>query len=690
MGFPAGAQTTVLTMALGFVDGSGERETVTITPSVPQIVSTALNDIREGDPVLVTSDRGTGTASVRLLNTDASGYNPSGWTYTIQRGNRTPYSISLPSSLGATADLADLTPVTSSPGTYDLLIHASELGNSATRNVGTTAGTVAAGDDPRFNSASPWVFDITAAAYGAVCDLRTATDAAITSGTKVLTCASAPFGGGAITVGMSVGIKGAGPAGVTWYRSTVASVDSTSQVTLVDNASTTVSGGLVVWGTNNQTAIQAAVNAAEAYLAAGHTYAQVWTPGACVIDGPLNTSKSGNGQIVFGVYPTTAVKKILHFKGVKGSSAVRHWEQLVPQTGGSCWVSFGAYASASAQTTDINANGNPAVLCGPNEGTSNGLAYGASARYSNVMCVLEDMAILTAHSVSGWTYGAANLYGCANAHVEDFAYGTAGMYAAGDYSNPNTFADGLSIGLLMPSAGNNDHNVMRNMSCGGGYTYGVFLTEHSLADRLMVLYCWAGVCPVGTYAGSVGASHAMKVMQASVESCSHELYIIGPAAQGVGPIVDIDQLQTESGSPNIDGNSTGALMAALGRVKLTGLYTQSGVSMAQPCGIELVDGGVPSGIRRVTAGFTVRPIDRTLVCDTAGGGFTGTLPDADVNAVTYVFKNVGSNSLTVATTSSQLIYTTSGTGATTATVATGGTLRVQAMYNGSAWGWYAV
>src|SRR4051812_25261453 len=103
MGFPDGAETTVLTMTLGFVDGTGDRETVTVTPSVSQIVSTSLNDIREGDAVTIVPDRATGKAQVRLLNTDATGYNPSGWTYTIQRGDRAPYSISLPKSLGATA-----------------------------------------------------------------------------------------------------------------------------------------------------------------------------------------------------------------------------------------------------------------------------------------------------------------------------------------------------------------------------------------------------------------------------------------------------------------------------------------------------------------------------------------------------------------------------------------------------------
>ena len=128
----------------------------------------------------------------------------------------------------------------------------------------------------------------------------------------------------------------------------------------------------------------------------------------------------------------------------------------------------------------------------------------------------------------------------------------------------------------------------------------------------------------------------------------------------------------------------------VGRLLLTGLYTKSGVSMAQPTGIELVDGQSPRAISRKTGAFTAGPIDRTLVCDTTSAGFTATLPDADVNAVEYVLKNVGANALTVATTSSQLIYTSSGTGATTATVTTGQTLRVQALYNGTSWGWYAV
>lgn len=151
MGFPEGAQTTVLTMKIGLADGRADREPVTITPMPQQIVSTALNHIVEGDPLNLTPDRGSGSASVRLLNTDAAGYLPTGWTYKVERGSRPAYYIQFPASLGATADLADLTPVSADPGTYDVLLPASELGTAAFLDVGQVEGTVAAGDDDRFS-----------------------------------------------------------------------------------------------------------------------------------------------------------------------------------------------------------------------------------------------------------------------------------------------------------------------------------------------------------------------------------------------------------------------------------------------------------------------------------------------------------------------------------------------------------
>lgn len=536
----------------------------------------------------------------------------------------------------------------------------------------------------------PWLFDVTANAYGAKGDAKVIADGAISAGSAVLTSASNGFAGAA--AGMYVSVKGAAAAGVTTHVAQIASVQNDGQVTLNANAATTVTGAVVIFGTDDTAAIQAAVDAAETYLAS-HSYAQVYfPPRPYIVAGALSTAKSGNGQITFGVYATTGNKKILEFRGEgDGAAAVRHWEQTVPQHAGSCLISLGLYSSTTAQINDLNANGNPAVISGPNEGTSNGLAYGASARFSNVMPVLKNLAILTSHSSFGLTYGAFNFYGCANAHLENVGYGTAGTVASPstDYTSPGTFGTGLSVGGLLPAPGNNDLVVARNISCGGGYTYALFATEHLVCDRLMILYCWAALCVVGNYAGSVGSVHALDIISASIEACINEVYIVGAGSAGVGPTIYAG-ISTESSTPNIGGNSTAALNSALGLIRLTGLFTESGVSVQAPTGIEIVNGQVPRAIKRKTGAFTASPIDRTLICDTSGGAFTGTLPAADFNPVEYTFKCVGASDLTVATTGGQLIYTSSGTGATTATVTTGQTLRVQAMYNGSSWGWYAV
>lgn len=531
----------------------------------------------------------------------------------------------------------------------------------------------------------PWRFDVTDPAYGAVGNAKVIADGAITTGTAVLTSPSNGLAGA--TVGMYVSVKGAGPTGVTTHIAQIASVQNDGQVTLNTNAASSVSGAIVIFGTDDTAAIQAAVTAAETYLAT-HTYAQVYfPPRPYIVAGALNNTKSGNGQIVFGPFAMTGDQRTLHFAGGGIGAPVRSWLQTVPVTSGACLISFGVYASTSAQTTNINADGNPAVICGPNEGWG----YGVSATFSNMMAAITNLSIITTHSSFGLTYGAANLWGCAKAHIDNLAYGTAGTVASPstDYSSPGTFGTGLSVGLLLPAPGNNDHVVARNVSCNGGYTYAMFCTEHAVIDRYMALYCWAGLVAVGTYAGSVGSVHAMDILSASIEACTNELYILGAGSAGVGPTIYAN-ISTESGTPNIAGSSATAMNSALGQVRLTGLFTESGVSVSNPTGIEIINGQVPRAIKRKTGAFTCTPIDRTLVCDTTSAGFTGTLPAADFNPVEYVFKNVGANNLTVGTTSSQLIYTTSGTGATTATVTTGQTLRVQALYNGSSWGWYAV
>ena len=415
-----------------------------------------------------------------------------------------------------------------------------------------------------------WVFDVRA--YGAVGDGQAATDGAITSGQNILTCGtSRPFAPG--DVGKAVMVKDALTSGATTLVTTITGYTSPSTVTLGANATTTISsGGMVMWATDDTVAVQKAINAAFAY---GQTkgMAIVWIPPAAGlfygIAGPLvaGGATKANGQLVIPIQAPTGVKVELILLGATDGGATRHWQQTIPQMSGSTLVSFGVFANATAQTNSLNANGSPACISG--QTGANG--YGTDALlYNNVLLRLQNLQIHTTHSLNGWGYGAVNAHGLSACALENFGYGTAATYAAADYNNPNGFSAGLSIGVLMPSAGNNDSNQMRNVLCHGGYTRGIFLTEHSDWSGGTLLYCWSGVCPVGNYGdggSGVGASHGVHLSQISIEGCNNQLEIIGPGQSGIGPMIS-GSFDTE-GQSNIRDNSSG-LAGACGVLHLKG------------------------------------------------------------------------------------------------------------------------
>lgn len=424
-------------------------------------------------------------------------------------------------------------------------------------------------------NAGAWVFDVRT--FGAKGDGQCATDGAITSGQNTLTCAtSAPFK--PTDVGKPIMVKNALVSGATSLVTTIATYISPSQVTLSANATNTVaSGGKVFWATDDTVAIQNCINAAFAY---GQItgIGVIWVPPAAGlfygIAGPLvaGGATAANGQLVIPINPLVGGKAVnnkivLWFLGATDGGTTRHWEQKVPQMGGSTLVSFGVWANATAQTNALNANGSPAVISG--QTGANG--WGTSTlQYNNVLVRLQNMQIYTTHSANGWTYSALNLHGVAAAALENFGYGTTGVYADADFNNPNGFSAGLAIGVLLPSAGNNDNNVMSNVICHGGYTRGIFLTEHTAWKYGVMLYCWSGICPVGNYGdggSGVGASHGMHLEQISIEGCNQDLEIIGPGQSGIGPMLS-GSFDTEGAS--IIRDNTGGMAAACGVVHLKG------------------------------------------------------------------------------------------------------------------------
>ena len=511
-------------------------------------------------------------------------------------------------------------------------------------------------------ASKPWVFDVTA--YGARGDGQVVTDGAMSSGSAVLTSATAAFT--SADVGKAVLVKGAGGAGVTTLVTTIASRQSATQVTLsATNASGgAVSGALVMWATDDTTAVQSAINAATTHAQA-HGAATVYVPVApngrfYGIAGALVTGGStlGNAQLTLPVIAATANKVVLTFEGQSDGAALQHWQQTVPQMSGSTLVSFKVHASSSAQIALINAAGNSCVLGGPSQPGGYGVAPGV---FSNMHVAIRGLSILTTHSANGLTLTAVDLSGVANASLDGFAYGTCGTVAGGDYASPGSFANGLCPGLLLPASGNNDLVLIRNTTCHGGYTYGIFATEHADVYGMRILYCWAGFCPVGTYYGSVGSTHAIVATLLSIESCTYIVYIIGGGSGGIGPFLHL-RIDTETGLPRFGDNNSGfASSTARGDIVLTGLYTAANLTLDAPIGYDIIDGQRSYPAIAKSSNYTVSTFDELVSVDASGAGRTVTLPTAVGRNRRVVVTKVDSsgNTVTIATTGGQTINGTS-------------------------------
>lgn len=97
--------------------------------------------------------------------------------------------------------------------------------------------------------------------FGGIGDGQTDTAISITSGTNTITSAYSIFSTN--DVGKNIRVGGAGVAGTELYT-TIASYISATQITIAVNASTTVSAQGARWGTDNTSALKAALSAAAA------------------------------------------------------------------------------------------------------------------------------------------------------------------------------------------------------------------------------------------------------------------------------------------------------------------------------------------------------------------------------------------------------------------------------------------
>lgn len=435
-------------------------------------------------------------------------------------------------------------------------------------------------------------------AYGAKGDGKISNTGATTASSTTVTIGESVLASG--DVGKVVMVKNAlqnnSTAGQTTSVGTITAVNSATSFTATWNTTPTqTSTGLqVLWATDDTAAIQAAIAAANTYALAHAGFAEIYFPvGAGLyygVGGPLKSTDGVNAvynsQLTIPVNAETNPGVTLTFRGVGGGGNPRYWNSDSPQFGGGI-QSFGCFTGSSGQSSSITGGGNPSVIGGPTGKFGYGVVVtGTTPTFSNTCVEFRNFTIRTTHSNSGWTYSAANMFGVARFHAYDFTCGTNGTVqfykytpSLGDFTNVTLLSGGTSIGVIMPSNGNNASNYLQNFVIDGGYTFGLFAMEHTVGNSVTILYCWGGFCPVGNYgdsgSGAASALHAIAVDQGCVEGCTYAIDIVGAGQSGIGPIVHM-VLDTEGTVQMRDAvggtlaNTGAGLAAALGTIKLVG------------------------------------------------------------------------------------------------------------------------
>ncbi len=332
--------------------------------------------------------------------------------------------------------------------------------------------------------------------FGAVRNGRAIGSVSMTESSAVLTATGAGFT--AADVGKTISVYGAGLlAHGLALVTTIASVQSATQVTLAAVAAGTVSNSRAVFGTDDSAAIEAAIaDAVTRAIASGAYSATVWfsdgiymAARAAQAGGAYNS----NAQIRLPSQPDTDQKVILQLRSNSYSGTFGHWNQAVPQRAGAV-----IYSTLVGGTTD-GTYGPPCILAGPTP---------SGASWSNMLVVIDGLQVVAQRNPS---VTAVHLGKVGQMHIRQL--GVVADMTPGQMNAARPTND-LGLGLRVPQLGNNHYVQIDRYSCQGFY-YGATITDHLTADTMVMVYTNTALVGIGGGAAEHGASIANLGVEAS-------------------------------------------------------------------------------------------------------------------------------------------------------------------------------
>lgn len=497
-----------------------------------------------------------------------------------------------------------------------------------------TAPTPAAGDSSTklattafAQGASRAAYQFRAGDYGAVGDGKMILDAAMTSGSAVL---SAPSGSWtAADVGKHVMVNAAGPvpgtSGSGALFSTIQSYQSATQVTLADAATRTVAGVAVMYGTDDSAAVKSAMSAAQNYLRNQPYYAELVFDARCYIlatapvpGGDLASGITyGNAQIPLPVVDLsgTGPKRVIVIRGTSDNSTLDFWWQSAPTITGTT-----IFSMVEITGTNDPTYGPQAVVGGPQ-------AAGSFTHGVNNVCVVIDGIQIVCPFNTGMIaldFWLMAQYAIKTASLDVFA-GVLGT------PNKNQIAtNGNGQGLRTNNTGFNDRCDIDSLTI-EGYYCGMSVDEHISCNRVAIIYAHFGMYISGaSVSGTNQGAHGCWFGYASLEQVAYCVFVQGSAGGTLFGLV-IENLDNEGA---VTAHVSDPNNNLVGRVNLMPTQSQAltppivvGAGNLELKNVSQARGHVTAPAVPATTVALLNPFWRDVAVTVTGGGVTAITVD---------------------------------------------------------------